>query len=348
MRRYREHFLPLALLLAFPIILLAPALIPGHALLPAAMLGKMIPWRGLPAYPANPPFNPLLFDGIAQFYPWRLFAARTWASGYVPLWNPYQFCGTPFLANDQSATLYPLNLVFLLQPVARAFAASAVLHLFLTGAFLYRFLRRRVGLLPALLGAAAWQLSDWQVSWLALPTFLCTSTWIPLALLLAERCVDKPRVGRALALGGCLGMMLLAGHLQIALYGLIFCAAYGIALLTRHWHSPERARIVFSFAVATVISLLLAAPQLLPTVELARVSHRAGAHANLSGYSGYISLAMPWYRLDDPVVAVVLLDAPITTGIEATSHTRKRPALSVSPPCCWPASALTATWAKRD
>ena len=261
------------------------------------MLGRMLPWRGIAAYPPHPPFNPLLFDGIAQFYPWRLFAARTWATGFVPLWNPYQFCGTPFLANDQSATLYPLNLVFLLLPVARAFGVSAVLHLFLTGAFLYWFLRRRVGMLPALLGAAAWQLSDWQISWLALPTFLCTSAWIPLSLLLVERCAEKPHAARALALGCCLGVMLLAGHLQIALYGLIFCAAYGITLLVRDWTTLQRTRTIISFALAAVIMLLLAAPQLLPTVELARVSHRAGAHASMSGYTGYIALAMPWYRL---------------------------------------------------
>ncbi len=261
------------------------------------MLSKMLPWRGLAAYPAHPAFNPLLFDGIAQFYPWRLFAARTWASGTVPLWNPYQFCGTPFLANDQSATLYPLNLIFLIMPVARAFASSAVLHLFLTGAFLYYFLRRRVGMLPALLGAATWQLSDWQVSWLALPTFLCTSAWIPLALLLIERCAEKPSARRGLALGCCLGVMLLAGHLQIALYGLIFCAAYGILLLVRTPEPSGRVRTALTFATAAALMLLLAAPQLLPTVELARVSHRAGAHASLSGYTGYVSLAMPWYRL---------------------------------------------------
>ena len=71
-----------------------------------------------------PPWNPLRWDGIAQFYPWRNFAHDTIRSGYLPLWNPYQFCGTPFVANSQSAVFYPPNLLFYFCPLP-ALSASA-------------------------------------------------------------------------------------------------------------------------------------------------------------------------------------------------------------------------------
>ena len=288
----RRNLWPIGVLVLLPILMLLPALLPGKALLPAAMLGNMIPWKSLAVFPQPTPWNPLQFDGIAQFYPWRLFAAETLRSGYLPLWNPFQFCGTPFLANDQSAVLYPPNLLFVVMPVAQAFGASAVLHLALTGIFMYALLRRHVGVMPALLGAIVWQLSTWQIGWLALPTFLCTSTWIPLALLQIERCAEKPSAERGVALGGILGLMLLAGHLQIALYGLLVCAAYALTHIARA-NANARAGLLGACALGAIVSLLLFSPQILPTLELAHVSHRAGgAHPTLAGYHSYLATRM--------------------------------------------------------
>ncbi len=283
------------LLILFPCILLWPVFT-GRVLLPAHLLADVFPWRS-----GNPndlvPWNPLQFDGITQFYPWRKFAAETLQSGYVPLWNPYEFCGTPFLANSQSAVLYPLNLLFVALPVMYAFGASAILHLAMTGMFLYLFLRRSVGVsrTAALIGATAWQLSSWQVSWLALPSFLDTSAWFPLALLLTDRLAIRPTAGRAAGLGACLGVMMLAGHLQIALYGLLMVALYGI-----YRAAVERLPlIVTAGAVVLALGLMVGieAPQLLPTLELSRVSHRAGEKASEGGYKGYVRLATPGYQV---------------------------------------------------
>jgi hypothetical protein len=295
---FRRNWWAIGVLAVLPVLMLLPALLPGKALLPAAMLGNMSPWKSLGAFPQPSPWNPLQFDGIAQFYPWRLFAAETLKSGYLPLWNPFQFCGTPFLANDQSAVLYPPNLLFVVLPVAKAFGASAVLHLFLTGMFLYALLRRRVEAVPALLGAIVWQLSAWQISWLALPTFLCTSTWIPLVLLQIERCAEKPIAGRGVALGAVIGVMLLAGHLQVALYGLTVGVAYGLTLIGADSSLNSRARVLGVFAIAAGLAAMLFAAQILPTLELAHGSHRAGgAHPSLAGFQAYDALRMPWYHL---------------------------------------------------
>ncbi len=288
----RRHLVPLAILAVLPILMLLPGLLPGENLLPAQMLGNMLPWHALAGvYPSPALFNPLQFDGIAQFYPWRLFAANTLKAGSIPLWNPYQFCGTPFLANDQSAVLYPLNLLFIVFPVAKAFGVSAVVHLFLTGSFVYAFMIRRVSVLPALLAAVIWQLSAWQISWLALPTFLCTSTWIPLALLQVERCAEQPITARGMTLGAILGIMLLAGHLQVAFYGLLITGAYALTFLVSF--KSTRAQFTLACLSALAIMVLISAPQMLPTIELARVSHRSGAAASLAGYAGYVRLAMP-------------------------------------------------------
>ena len=294
------RLLPFLLLAALPCLLLAPVVF-GDVFLPADLLKDIAPWKA--ASSAQVPWNPLMWDGMAEFYPWRLFAAQTLQSGYLPLWNPHQFCGTPFVANSQSAVFYPLNLLFCVFPVARAFGVSVLLHLFLTGSFLYAFLRSRaigLGRPAALLGAVAWQMCHWQVVWLALPTFLCVSCWLPLALLLVDRAAARPTALRAVWLGLCLGVLLLAGHLQIAFYCLGLITAYALfrvrPLLKAQWRSLLGAALL-----VTALMLGMAAPQLLPAIELSRMSHRAGGAVTLTAYTGYVRLAVP------PVNLVTLL-----------------------------------------
>lgn len=241
-----------------------------------------------------------MWDGVGEFYPWRAFAAASLHSGFIPLWNPHQFCGTPFVANSQSAVLYPLNILFCLLPVPVAFGVSALLHLIITGLLMFGFLRfLSLGRVPALLGAVVWQMSAWQVAWLALPTFLCVSAWLPLALWLTGRFMASPTAVRAAALGACLGVMLLAGHLQIALYCLLLTFGYGLfcawTAMRKDW--TQVWPLLWGTAFALLIAGGLGAPQILPAIELSHVSHRAGGAPTWQAYGGYVSLAMPMLAL---------------------------------------------------
>jgi len=303
-----NRLLPFIVLLVLPMLLLWRVVFLGEAFVPADLLKDIYPW-GNPGKPAYP-WNPLMWDGIAQFYPWRLFLSTSIHSGYLPLWNPHQFCGTPFAANSQSAIFYPLNAIFVLLPVKAAFGVSVILHLFLTGSFLYLFLRRSMNLArgAALIGAVTWQLCSWQVSWLELPTFLCVATWIPAVLLAIHYLSTATNRGlyrAALALGVSLGLMVLAGHLQICFYGFLLIAAYGIfRLLPRLLATssdpstrPVAGRIITAVVLAVSIALLLGLAQVLPAIELSRVSHRAGGHPNWDGYHAYVAIAVPVYQL---------------------------------------------------
>ena len=300
--QFLRRCLPFLVLAALPCFLLAPVAFGGDVFLPADLLKDIAPWRSADPN-AQVPWNPLMWDGMAEFYPWRLFAAQTLRSGYLPLWNPHQFCGTPFVANSQSAVFYPLNLLFCIFPVARAFGVSVLLHLFLTGSFMFLFLRSRaigLGRPAALFGAVAWQLCHWQAAWLELPTFLCVSCWLPLALLLVDRAAVRPTALRATALGLCLGVMLLAGHLQIAFYCLSLVTAYALFRVMPRLKTYGKP-LLGAALLAVALMLGVAAPQLLPAIELSRMSHRAGAAVNATAYTGYIRLAVP------PVNLVTLL-----------------------------------------
>ena len=299
MTRASRRVLAGAVLLLIPLALLYRPLFLGRAFVPADQLRHVAPWRV--AEPATG-WNVLRFDGIAQFYPWRLHAARSLRSGRLPLWNPYQFGaegGTPLLANSQSAPLYPPNILFTLLPVWYAFGAGAALHLLIAAAGMYAFLRALpVRRSAALLGAITFSLCGSTVTWLALPTFLAVSCWLPILLLLIKRAHDGAgtRAGRLAALGGgaVAGTLLLAGHLQVAFYCLLAAGLYAL------WHGARGLRAgrvrplpwLFGLAAAGLLMACLAAPQVLPSLELSRQSHRIGS-ASWAGYHAYVSGALP-------------------------------------------------------
>lgn len=295
------------LLLVFPLaalLLLWDVLLGGRVLLPAEFLKGMSPWNtGLSeqARQALPQWNVLQWDGMAEFYPWREYLARSMASGHIPLWNPYVYSGTPFLANSQSAPLYPLH-VFYWLPLGLSTAARMgwldFLHLSLAGLFtclLAQDLGLRRG--AAVVAGLAFELSGFAVAWLELPSFITVACWIPLLLLCLGRAVRLNCWRGAAGAAAAAGMMLLAGHVQVGFYGLL------AAGLTWLWETATLARSVGTGrALRTAlpiglfvggVALALTAPQLLPSVELSRMSHRAGG-PSAAGYQGYLSLAMPW------------------------------------------------------
>ena len=58
-------------------------------------------------------------DTATAFYPWYVFLGYSVRSGHIPVWNPYQFAGTPFAADPESGWAYlPAMLFFGIVPLA--------------------------------------------------------------------------------------------------------------------------------------------------------------------------------------------------------------------------------------
>lgn len=219
-------------------------------------------------------------DLFLYFYPYWAEAARALQAGRLPLWNPYLFMGVPFLANSQVGVLYPLNWPFwLLLPPHRALHWSALLHLWLagSGAYLYARTSLRLGQWGAWTAGAALALGGYlgaQVEHINQLQALC---WLPWALFLYDRAVEKSPNSRSLlgpsgGLAIVIGLMLLAGHTQSAFIALV---GLGIAVLVPRAGVPLGRRLAV-LAGATALGGALAAAQLVPTLELARYSVRSG------------------------------------------------------------------------
>src|SRR5215203_2068597 len=95
-------------------------------------------------------FAPVLFGGQTFFlrdfgyfsYPLAQYHRECFWRGEIPLWNPLNSCGMPFLAQWNTLTLYPGSLVYLLLPLPWSLNFFCLLHLFLGGLGMY-FLAHR-------------------------------------------------------------------------------------------------------------------------------------------------------------------------------------------------------------
>ena len=78
----------------------------GYLPIPSdALVGLYHPFRDLYAteYPRGIPFkNFLITDPVRQQIPWRMLVVDLEKKLQIPPWNPYNFAGTPLLANFQT------------------------------------------------------------------------------------------------------------------------------------------------------------------------------------------------------------------------------------------------------
>jgi hypothetical protein len=209
-------------------------------------------------------------DLATQFVHWRGFGFGQMLDGNLPLWNPHIYCGAPFLAGFQSALLYPLNVLYLLLPLAKAINWSIALHAFLGGLFFYLWALRR-GLHPLACFLAGAEFIFCAPHFLHiyaghLPN-LCTMTWAPLLFLAIDGILEKPSAGWCLLGILAVAMQILAGHIQYAYYTGIAASIY---LAIRLYGAPGRLKVLLCFAAIYSGAAVLTAAQILPGIEAGR------------------------------------------------------------------------------
>lgn len=190
-------------------------------------------------------------------------------AGHLPLWNPYVAFGRPFLADIETATFYPPNLVFLL-PDEWALPLSVGLHvaLILIGA---RWLARLLGLRGpawwlagvsfALSAAVGGRLQAGQIQ------VFCTLAHLPMWLALAIRSWHSGSHWPRLAFSVVTASAVLAGSPPF-----FWAMAWMLAIWLAAWAVGEPWRETLRGAGWILgwgaLGLALAAVQLLPFVEL--------------------------------------------------------------------------------
>lgn len=167
------------------------------------------------------------YDTVKQIYPWRSFTTKQLKKLQWPLWNPYQFSGSPHLANFQTAVFYPPNLIYLFLPQTTAWSLLFVFQILLAGIFMYLYVRQlKISPLGAFFAGFSYAFSLLMSAWAIYNIHGHQFAYLPLILYLIEKYKIKKKKKYLFYLIGVLVLTFLSGHPQIFLYILAFCGLY--------------------------------------------------------------------------------------------------------------------------
>lgn len=258
-------------------------------------------------------------DFSAQFVAFAGYQYQRLSQGEVPLWNPYNNSGFPFIGDTQAAVFYPPRWITIaLSAMAGGWSYQALqlemtAHVLVYSLLMYLFLRRLTRVHPlsslaALAGAIVIAYGGYTGSYPPLQlAILEAAVWFPLAgfgILEATRRerLSYPYVALA---GAALGMSWLAGHPQTSwLMTYVLCAYFA--------YRSYRQRIGWRAFILAAISLGLVtfsvgAVALLPGIEYLLHTSRAGLGFEQKGngfpiqdiaqfvFPGSVSLWSPLY-----------------------------------------------------
>jgi len=231
-----------------------------------------------------------LYDITTQVYPWRWLSIEIFKNGEFPLWNPYNLLGTPHLANLPTASLYPLNAIFLILPFLPSWVFYLSIQTILSGTFMYLFLKNlKLKTMASLFGGVAFAFSSFMMMRYEFGITNHTLLWVPLTLLAVDKMAKNFSLKWWFVGIGALTLMLLGGYIQAMIYGYAIVSAY---VIFRLWRKRKNWYFWIGFLI---IPLLLASIQLLPFGEQVLQSSRVEGYGGFEeGVGKYV---LPWHRL---------------------------------------------------
>lgn len=267
-------------------------------------------------------FGAIQWDAISVHFFNLLFSSQAWHNGQFPLWTPYIFNGFPQIADLQVALFYPVNLIvsFFSVFTPELMQYQLIFHYFLAGFFAFLFTRYLSGnFIFALGGGLIYAFSGFMVGHGSHVGMQNTAVWLPLIFLFLMRALEENRslfykkIGNAFFCGFFLGIAILAGHFQMALYtafavGFYFAfdfiwtlvlkikqrergeiepleldkaKQYFLPKLSPQKQNSLRKKIAV-IAVVYIMAVLISSIQLFPTFELTKQSLRAKISLEMS------------------------------------------------------------------
>lgn len=230
--------------------------------------------------------------------------------GEWPLWNPFNNCGLPFLAQWNTLTLYPGSLVYLVLPLSWSLGWFCLLHLYAAGLGMFMLARSwtRHPLAAAVAGLG-FTFSGLALSCVKWPNNIAALAWMPWVVWTVST-AWRSGGGRLGVAALVAGMQLLCGAPEIILFTWLFLAAYAVfdtwaALApSQNPGSPGlelrpaallAGRRGLRFGLTALLAAGVAAAQLAPFIDLLLHSQRQ------TGFAGN-EWSMPWWGWANYVV----------------------------------------------
>ena len=299
-----QTFICIALLFVVPVVVSAPAIKQGDLPMDMSGLTTQSPWQEARSDGAIVAGDETSTPFIDRYYPWYAFINDSGTNKEMPLWNPYESFGAPFLALWRTRALSPFSLPIYFLPLHTGIGMAVFLKLLIAGLAAY-YAARRFHFSPfySILPALTFQMSGiflvghWHPASDVLP-------WFPLVLPSLQRLLlGEYRIWPSVAL--LIGAMTLGGDPEtiavILLFLIILTVVYGL----RTYTIKHLAGALITLIFAILLGLTLAALQLIPYIEFLRYGDILDSSSNTS------------LHLAD----LAMLFAPITTPANITVAT---------------------------
>jgi hypothetical protein len=244
-------------------------------------------------------FHSFVFRDYGLFgYPLAYYHKECFWRGEIPLWNPYNNFGLPYLAQWGTMVLYPPSLIYILLPLPWSLALFTLLHQLFGGIGMFVIARRWTGnSLAAGAAGIAFTFHGFVLNSLMWPNYSATMAWMPWVILtLARAWKDGERWILVAALAG--GMQMLSGTPEVILF--TWLLAGGLWLVENFETWGKRAVAGLRLVLIVLLVTGLAAAQLFPFLELLHHSDRTSSFDTGQWPIprwGWANLFVPLYRM---------------------------------------------------
>ncbi|MCS7228035.1 MAG: YfhO family protein, partial [Endomicrobia bacterium] len=223
---------------------------------------------------------------MLQFKPWKTFIQRCISNfsfsshytQYLPLWNPYNHCGIPIISNPQAQIFYPLSIIFyFVKNFVVGYKVFILFHLILAGYFMFILMEKKnFSFLSSLTSSIIWCLNGYIIARIEFLSVFASIIWLPLYLYILETVSHQCLVKNIFYFSFISALQFLSGHPQIWFYSITFVFFYSIYLTLLR----SNRYIFFVVFFGVLLSYIITAIQLLPTLEFLFHSTRAGEISN--------------------------------------------------------------------
>jgi len=277
MKFYLKKYWPYLLLILISIIFFWKFFFKGLIPFPGDMLvGAYYPWldHKWGGFVTSVPIkNPEITDVFSQIYLWKNLVTESIKSFKLPLWNQYSLSGYPLLANFQSAFLNPFNLLMIIFGPNNGWGLMVYCQFLFASLAMFLFLKKIYkNNLPALAGAITYAYSGFMIAWSQFATAGFAMIWLPLIFLNIFEYFENKKVKNLLYLAPLYFLVMTSGHFQALVYSFVFSSLFFIYKYLHQNH--KNLKTILYFSISVIIGFFLMAVQLLPTLELTKLSVR--------------------------------------------------------------------------